>query len=535
MTFVKKHPALTMLVALVAVWTLELFVVQERSLVPPFKNPQMLFTRQAFRFFIDLAFVTFLVFTVPRRLLYALFVVTFLAFAFGGVYLDYYGRLPRLTMLTGQAGEGAAIFSLVLGMMPFGRTTILLLVLAAKIGLVHGVGRLESPSERDERRERDDPPPRIKRIARWGSALVYFALIVIADRTFDPMTHMKKWGTTDRFGIAYGFAIPMVVEAYYAQSESLLERARQSAAESTDRLTPIEAPIAVHDRIVFLQVESLDYGVIDYRFDGWEVTPNLNRLKRRSMFYKAEAAHFTGSADADFVALMAVWPSRDIVTYKISGYPFDTALPHRLNAWGYETKAIHGVSGTFFDRRDGFSQMGVQKLLFKEELKERGLRSRHDRYDWIQDGDLYEFAAKDLAESPTPTLHLVITVTSHSPFKELPAGEAEKCAKFDSIVERYFCSMSYVDRGTGRYVDELPDDTTLVIYGDHNSSIEHEGYESGRVGERDWVPVLIYDTQKDLAAEQKSGDVATDGSLTFVDVMKYVHAQIDRKHRAASN
>ena len=41
---------------------------------------------------------------------------------------------------------------------------------------------------------------------------------------------MKEWGSASRYGLTYGFAVPLVVEAYYAGRESFRERALARAA-----------------------------------------------------------------------------------------------------------------------------------------------------------------------------------------------------------------------------------------------------------------------------------------------------------------
>ncbi len=518
MSLLRKHPVAALTALLIVVWTAELWFVQSRALVDPFKNPEALMLRYFWRLGLDVALVTLVALTLPARALHALFVLAFALFCLGGVYLDYYGRMPRLAVLS-QSGEGASIAPLIVGMMPAGRTLALLGLLAVKVGLVHAIGRARGARA----------PGRLTRRVQLAALGTWLALVGIGHATFDPLTNMKRWGTIDRFGMTYGFTIPLVVEAYYARSQSLLQRAKERAEQSTDRLTPVEAPLPAERRVVLLQVESLDWGLLGHLHRGLEVTPNVNALARTSMVYKAEAAHFTGSADADFVAAMAVWPSPDIVTYKIDGYSFASALPHRLAAHGWTSHSFHGVSGTFFSRRDAFAKMGFGERQFREELAALGLPAKYEKYDWIQDAELLEHAAARLRESPPRTLHLVITVTSHSPFKQLPPGEATGCPPEGGIEDAYFCSMRYVDRALGRYFDAIPDGTTLVVYGDHNSSVESSSYRSGREGKRDYVPVLIHSRPGNLAALQRTrGGLADRGELTFVDVMRYVHTHVVR-------
>lgn len=505
-------------VLLILLWTVELFLVQAASSGDEFKVPEALLARKLLRFGLDLAFVTLCVLFLPRWMLVATFAAGVLVYVLGGVYFDHYGRLPRVTLLL-DTGEGLAFGSLILDMVQPRMLALFCLLAVAKTGLLLAALRHGFP-----------PSTRIGRRRVATAALsVYLICLMIGQLVYDPFGQMRRWGSSARFAVTYGFTLPVLVETYQTSSSSLLKRALENGKRASDRLTPAEAGIPVRDRLVFLQVESLDWGLMGHMVNGQPVIPNLDRLRRASMVYRVEMPHRNGSADADFVSLMGKLPSPDLVTYKIADYPYAGALPQRLRALGYKSTAVHGVSGHFFNRREGFEKMGFDRLVFAEELLRAGVAARHDRYPWVQDAEMLEFAARDLAASRGRVFQHVITVTSHAPFAELPQAERAQCPRWDDMASRYFCSMRYVDRHVGRYLDALPPDTTVLVYGDHNSTVSGPGYDSGRRGDRDFVPALIHDTSQDLSRLQRSGAAAIDGSLGFVDVVRYLFSQIDRK------
>ena len=134
---------------------------------------------------------------------------------------------------------------------------------------------------------------------------------------------------------------------------------RRDLLEQT--LAGLEAQTRPPDHIVVIQVESLGFAVLDHVENGREVTPFLNHLPETSLFYRIRASHRIGSADADFAMLTGKAPSREMITYKIRGYPYDNSLPHLLNRLGYRTSSLHGASGRYYGRRPAFEQMGFSQ------------------------------------------------------------------------------------------------------------------------------------------------------------------------------
>jgi phosphoglycerol transferase MdoB-like AlkP superfamily enzyme len=292
-------------------------------------------------------------------------------------------------------------------------------------------------------------------------------------------------------------------------------------------LSPVESPITVHNRLIIIQVESLDFNVLGFEIGGQEVTPFLNRLQQQSLFYRVAGARHIGSADADFVMLSGVMPSTRIITYNIPNYPYENTLPQFLSQYGYRTAAFHGNTGNFYNRRDAFEKMGLAEMHFREEMVFRdGLRAQ----SWgVDDRDVLDLSARRLQDAGDEEriCHFIITLTTHPPYTMLPPSEQELFAKPQSMAQHYLNNMRWLDHRLRDYVGSLKL-ATVVIYSDHaaDPAIGPE-FRAHWDGLKEFVPCFIFNTDEDLGAcQQTSESVARGGSLTMLDISGYLRSQV---------
>src|SRR4029078_8074515 len=116
----------------------------------------------------------------------------------------------------------------------------------------------------------------------------------------DPLDRILTTRGIGRLGLIRGYSEVWAAEAYYLGNREILERAIEERQLKLDRLTPVESSFTPGKRLIVVQAESLDFSALGYKVNGEEVTPFLNRLREQSMFYRIQAIHFNGSADADF-------------------------------------------------------------------------------------------------------------------------------------------------------------------------------------------------------------------------------------------
>ena len=161
-------------------------------------------------------------------------------------------------------------------------------------------------------------------------------------------------------------------------------------------------------------------------------------------------------------------PNGRIAPFKVEDFPYRDTLPQVMRQRGYSCIAMHGNTGNFFYRRPAYKQMGFSKVYFAEELRELGCPMRSGEVD---DEELLRLSAKWLNEASEPTVHFIITLTSHGPFNKLPPEKRELFPQPASQAEAYVNSMRYVDRVLATYLESLPQGAVLVLYGDHESKV----------------------------------------------------------------
>lgn len=202
---------------------------------------------------------------------------------------------------------------------------------------------------------------------------------------------------------------------------------------------------------------------------------------------------------------------------------------------GFKTYSFHGNTGEFYERRRAYEKMGFEDIIFQEEMeRDYGMRGG----PWgVLDADTLNLSARRLLDSSTPTCHFIITLTTHTPYRQLPPDSHEPFPNADTTSKRYFNNMRYLDECLRDYITRLGKHVTVVIYGDHPTE-----YFEGFVCDRDlsrarqYVPFFIYDTDEDLSKLQKTRkqSIATDGTLNLVDAINYVRGQVKRVYGSRS-
>lgn len=502
---------------LVWVCAVEIFAVQALTLAAPHaQNVLDQVVDRVIRFLLDLIVFTILARLLPRALLAAVCILNAAAYAVLILYHDYFQQPLSILTAINLTREGVAVSNAGWALLkPW--HAVFAVTLVAKLLLLL----------------RAEPLPRAggRQLALLLGAYPLGVLLVNA--AYRPLAKIRTWQSVGGLGVTYGYTPAWLAEYLLVDPAEQLARALDRARVRTDQLTPIEAPIQIRDRLVLLQVESLDWAVLELRVHGREVTPALNRLAHSSMLFAVQAHKWTGSLDADFTALMGRLPSADVPTYKIPGYSYRGSLPEQLGALGYHTTAIHGVSGEFFNRRPAYEQMGFHCILFKEELEE--LRAAPEAGWSLQDDEVLQFAARELRAQNGRQFQMVITATSHIPFPTYDRRRDTFFPGSGDLAERYLDVIHYVDESIGRFVDSLPPKTTVVLYGDHISKAEiplvnyHQAYGDG-IG---LVPFMVLETGSNLADTQRTRatQVALGGGLTLLDAINWVHLSVARMVR----
>ncbi len=508
--------ALTLLVAV------ETFAVQELTLTPMhFQNLRQFTTYRTVRLLLDLALSAALVTALPRAALVALFALQPPFFVGVLIHHDYFHQPLSAFVLLNQAAEGASVANAFLPLVQRWHGLFLLTFAAKVLLVVRGLGSRAPWAAR-----------RRPALALLGT---YVALFASMNVLLQPLWKIGTWDSVGGLGSIYGYLPTWSAELLTMNPSDLRERALRRASQPS-RFDPavVDAAgsgFAVGERIVFVQLESIDEALMDFRIEGREVTPALNALRRTSTRLVVQGPKGRGSSDADFKALLGKLPSADVPTFKIPGYPYEGSFPERLKRLGHHTESVHGVTGEFFNRRPAYAAMGFDSIIFKEELEARGLALVEN---WAAlDHVILELATSRLRSRSGRQFQFVITATSHIPY---PLERSRRTFFPDETDAEYayFDSVHYVDAAIGRFVAALPPDTTVVLYGDHVSQVTNEklGY---RQVERDGVgcvPFLIHYVG-DGPAVAPTRPLATSCELDLLDALTLVHRRVEQVHGGA--
>ncbi|SDF07343.1 LTA synthase family protein [Sporomusa acidovorans] len=296
--------------------------------------------------------------------------------------------------------------------------------------------------------------------------------------------------------------------------------------------------------LIFIQVESLESFYLKNSLGGKEITPNLNRLLKNSLYFPNfyEQVSNGTTADAEFMANTSIYPLRRGTEY--FRYPNNTynSLPKLMAKRGYTTLAIHPDNKSYWNWQYNMESIGYQLCLDSSNflMEERiGLG--------LSDGSFFRQVAPILQERNRPFLAFMITLTNHTTF-ELPDEykELEPDEKFaGTMLGRSFHTVHYTDRQIGNFLalldqGNLLDNTVIVIYGDHTGVHRFYSQEINAITPADtwWqdnhhkVPFLIY--QKGLTGQgiMTSGGqidiLPTVAYLMGIDEQEYGHTAIGR-------
>lgn len=290
-----------------------------------------------------------------------------------------------------------------------------------------------------------------------------------------------------------------------------------------------------NSNLLIIQVESLEGFVINKSVNNQEITPNLNKLLKNSLYFSNyhEQVYNGTSSDADLMTNTSVYPVRRGCTF--FRYPNTTfnSLPKIFEKQGYSTIAIHPDKGSYYNWKNALSFMGFDKLLDDSNYKLDEVIGLG-----ISDGSFFNQIEPIVKEQKQPFYAFTVTLTSHAPF-DLP--EKYRGLKIDSELDKtkmggYFQSVHYTDKQIGIFLDKLDkdgilDNTTVVIYGDHCGI--HKFYQeevNSLKSPEDWwldnkhhLPLIVYN-KKQTGEEIKT----IGGQIDLLPTLSYLWG-VDKK------
>ena len=276
--------------------------------------------------------------------------------------------------------------------------------------------------------------------------------------------------------------------------------------------------------VLVIHAESIQQFTMNLKFNGEELTPNLNKLASSgiyfSNFYSQESVG--NSSDSEFTSLSSLMPSSSgTVFMNYFDRNYETILK-LLKEKGYYTFSMHANNGSAWNRNVTYKYLGYDDFYYYTKDytidEEIGL-GLSDKSFFKQSVNII----KGIDEKESNWYGTLVMLTNHTPFSDIE--------KFDYVVDyktttidletneeietlvpwlegtkigNYLKSVHYADEAIGQLIDDLEeegllDDTIIVIYGDHDSKLkqsefkklyESEYYESILIDPNDTVGII---------------------------------------------
>ncbi|WP_127594427.1 LTA synthase family protein [Paenibacillus lautus] len=226
--------------------------------------------------------------------------------------------------------------------------------------------------------------------------------------------------------------------------------------------------------LIIIQMESFQKFLIGLNIDGKEITPNLNKLAKESLYFPNfyQNVGQGNTSDAEFVVNTSFYiPPRGAATQHYADRVLPS-LPRLLQGEGYDTATFHTNVVEFWNRGELYKALGFNryydKAFFGDEDK---------LFFGASDDALYSKTAAELKkmdEADKPFYTQVISMSAHHPFT-IPEDKYRMTLpeRYEgTFVGDYIRSQNYADDALGKFIEQLKkdgvwDNSLVVLYGDH--------------------------------------------------------------------
>lgn len=232
---------------------------------------------------------------------------------------------------------------------------------------------------------------------------------------------------------------------------------------------------AAGKNVFIFHLESFQQFLINYKVNGKEVTPNINKFYADQNtlsfdnFYNQVGQGKTSDAETMLENSLFGLPSGSVMTSYGTSNTFQ-AMPAILDQRGYSTAAFHGDVGSFWNRDNTYKSWGYNYFFSEDYYKNK---TNYSVGYGLKDKIFLKQSIKYIEKLPQPFYAKVITVTNHYPYElDKQNQHIEKTKTGDNTVDGYVQTAKYLDESFGQFVDYLKksglyDNSMIVVYGDH--------------------------------------------------------------------
>ncbi|WP_203649830.1 LTA synthase family protein [Secundilactobacillus yichangensis] len=227
--------------------------------------------------------------------------------------------------------------------------------------------------------------------------------------------------------------------------------------------------------VIIIHLESFQQFLINYKVNGKEVTPNLNKFYKNQNtlsfdnFYNQVAQGKTSDAEMMLENSLFGLPQGSAMTEYGTQNTFQAA-PAMLGQKGYTSAAFHGDVPSFWNRDNTYKSWGYNYFFSSQYYKEK---PNYTVGYGLKDKIFFRDSAKYLQQLPQPFYAKLITLTNHYPYEldkqntDFPATKTG-----DKTVDPYVQTAHYLDEAFGEFLTYMKQsglykNSVIVLYGDH--------------------------------------------------------------------
>ena len=293
-------------------------------------------------------------------------------------------------------------------------------------------------------------------------------------RTFD-RNYLVKYLGIDTFTVYDGLKTAKNNQARSNADSSDLNKVISYTQKNYAQPNPSMFGIAKNKNIIVIHLESFQQFLINYKVNGKEVTPNINKFYADQNtlsfdnFYNQVGQGKTSDAETMLENSLFGLPSGSVMTSYGTSNTFQ-AMPAILDQRGYSTAAFHGDVGSFWNRDNTYKSWGYNYFFSEDYYKNK---TNYSVGYGLKDKIFLKQSIKYIEKLPQPFYAKVITVTNHYPYElDKQNQHIEKTKTGDNTVDGYVQTAKYLDEAFGQFVDYLKksglyDNSMIVVYGDH--------------------------------------------------------------------
>ena len=269
-----------------------------------------------------------------------------------------------------------------------------------------------------------------------------------------------------------------------AQTESVMAKANHNDLKAVQNYlkknyiapNPAYYGVAKGKNVLVIHLESFQQFLIDYKYKGKEVTPNLNKIYHANdtisfdNFFNQVGQGKTSDAEMMIENSLFGLQSGSAMSSYGTTNTFQAAPAILGQQAGYTSAVMHGGAGSFWNRDNAYKSFGYDYFMPLSYYTNK--KGYYNGYG-IKDKIFFDQSVKYIEHLPQPFYLKMITVTNHYPY-DLDKEDTTigKTKTGDETVDGYIQTAHYLDEAIGElmtYLQKtgLDKNTLIMLYGDH--------------------------------------------------------------------